>query len=561
MNVLNKRLKRHALLWVFRKTKKRLPAMCLLTAMSVCTAWFGVQFAISTKTVIDAAQHIGNVDFQTSVVRLAVLITATIVINLLKRHVYDKLAVDLDRDMKQTLMQHILRADYRAISKYRSGDLVHRMNTDVATVTNAMMSLVTEVFSLIVQTCAVIAVVGQVSLGFTLAVLGICIVIGAGTIALQQMLKKVHKQINDASGRISGFLQEVVEKLLIVQALDVSIAMESKTDAMLEERWKLQRRRKNLGLLTNAGLSILGQCINFVTLVWCAFRMLNGSMTFGSLTAITQLAGQLQTPVYMLPWLLRELTAMSASAERLMEIEDVPEEPVREHHDLQALYADTACIRAQDLSFAFHDHPVLKDLSFDIPKGSMTVIVGQSGSGKSTLLRLMLSIYKPKQGSLAFIMSDGSGVKVSRSTRRLFTYAPQGNLLLSGSLRDNILFAKTNATESELQNAIHVSAMDDFIDQLPNGLDTQLGENSAGLSEGQAQRVSLARAVISGAPIMLLDEVTSALDLETEQKVLQRIRSLENRTCIVVTHRPAVLAMADVIINIVDGRMVNTRIV
>ena len=197
---------------------------------------------------------------------------------------------------------------------------------------------------------------------------------------------------------------------------------------------------------------------------------------------------------------------------------------------------------------------VLTDVSLTIPKGGMTVIIGQSGIGKSTLLKLLLGLYRPDSGRLSIDTPDGP-VSVDRSTRSLFSYAPQGNILLSGTLRENLTFTNPDASEEEIHTAMYASALEEYVATLPQGLETVLKENGAGLSEGQAQRLSLARAILSGAPVLLLDEVTSALDGVTEQTVLERITALPGRTCIAVTHRPAALKLADHIIEVTEEGM------
>lgn len=553
--MLRNRLKTNSLLWILKRSKRSLPAIGVMVLLSMVSSWFGIQFALSTQRVIDAAVSGDSAALTRAGLLLGGLITVTIGTGLFSRHWSDKLDVRMDWDMKQQMMHCILRGDYQALSRYHSGDLVHRLNTDISVVNGGLVGIATMIFSLAVSMAGAMAVMAQVSLPFTLILLAVCAVIGGATLAMQQMLKNILKRINDSSGRISGFLQEVIEKLLIVQALDMGTRIEEKTDDLLEKRWQLQRKKKNLDLLSSAGLTILGQGLGFITLLWCAGQLRKGLITFGTLTAITQLASRLEAPIFALPALLRELISMSASAERLMEIEAVPQEDKDQDIDLKALYEDMESLKAEDLSFAYNRDKVLDGLSFEIPKGSLTVIVGQSGSGKSTLLRLLLSIYKPGEGSISIRKKDGTQIPNSRDVRKLFTYAPQGNLLMSGTLRDNLVFACPDATEAEIQEAVHISAIDDYLPMLPQGLDTYIGENGTGLSEGQAQRVALARAILSRAPILLLDEVTSALDMDTEEKVLQRIRSLKDRTCIVVTHRPAVLKLADVTLNIVDGRM------
>lgn len=235
-----------------------------------------------------------------------------------------------------------------------------------------------------------------------------------------------------------------------------------------------------------------------------------------------------------------------------MELDGVLGTPVQARTDTQQMYGTMEQLGAEDLCFAYDQEQIFRDVSFTLPKGSFCVVTGQSGIGKSTLLKLMLAVYRPDSGQM-YIDCSGEKVTLDRSTRGLFAYVPQGNLLLSGTIRENITIAKPDATEEELRHAVYVSAMDAYVPQLPQGLDTPLGEGGAGLSEGQIQRLAIARAVLGGAPILLLDECTSALDEETEKTVLQRLRALPGRTCLAVTHRPAALDVCDHIIRVKDG--------
>jgi len=244
---------------------------------------------------------------------------------------------------------------------------------------------------------------------------------------------------------------------------------------------------------------------------------------------------------------------MTAACERLMELEkdcgnlELPEKTAISYEKVEA-------ICARNLSFSYGRDQVFENSSFTLPKGTFAVITGASGIGKSTLLKLLLGIFKPQSGELFLSCEDGE-IYADRSTRGLFAYVPQGNLLFSGTLRENLLLTCPDATEEQIRQAIYVSNMDAFLPQLPQGLDTVLGENAHGLSEGQAQRLSIARAYLSGAPILLLDEATSALDAETEKTVLERLRALPGKTCIAVTHRPAALSLADRQLEVVNGRI------
>jgi ATP-binding cassette subfamily B protein len=269
---------------------------------------------------------------------------------------------------------------------------------------------------------------------------------------------------------------------------------------------------------------------------------------------MTSLVTTIQSSAVTIPMQLPQFFAVGAACDRIMELEALPRQTDPDPKNARAMYDTMTGFTADHLTFAYDRDPVMTDVSLTVPKGGLTVIVGQSGIGKSTLLKLLLGLYRPLSGSLTIDTPDGP-VPVDRSTRGLFSYAPQGNFLLSGTIRENLTITNPQASEAEIRAALHASALDEYIGTLPLGLETVLMENGAGLSEGQAQRLSLARAIISGAPVLLLDEVTSALDAATEATVLERICALPGRTCIAVTHRPAALALADNIIEVTGNGM------
>ena len=540
--------------WLCSQFRSKLPSLTFLVGANVLGAYLGTVFAVAIQEVIDSATG-GNVE---RMIRRCVILAAIIIIrvlcNGLSIHLNEMIRADLDQGMKKNIMHKILHSEFSEISRYHSGDLVNRMNGDVYNVYNGVLIVLSSCTSLITSLVAAIVILMGIAPGFTVAIVCVSAVIAVFTLLIQKRMKTLHKDASAANGKVSGFFQEIIGKLLIVQSLDVSEEIEKRSDSTLDNRWHIQQKRKNVILSMNLGSSALSYLGSFVTLVWCSFKLHKGEITFGELTAMTALISQLQTPMLMLPAVIPKITAISAACERIMEIINIPEQAAADTVDADALYDRMQGITAKDLSFSYDRDPVFENVSLHIPKGGLTVITGPSGIGKSTLLKLMLGVYKSSGGEL-LIQTKNEAIPVSRSVRSLFSYAPQGNLLLSGTLRENILLSRPDASEEQLRQALYVSAMDEYVETLPQGLDTVLGENGAGLSEGQAQRISLARAILHGAPVLLLDEVTSALDAQTEALVLERICALPDKTCIAVTHRPAALALAAHRIEVTDSGM------
>lgn len=542
------------LLWVLHRVRRRLPALVVMTVSHILQALLGVVFALGTRQIIDCAVAGDGAEFWNACVGQAVVICLILLCLTLFRHLKDKLRADLDRDWKKDLLHGLMHGDFADVSAYHSGELLNRLNNDVRTVDDGLLNVFPNVMAMLARLIASMAVLVALEPWFALAVLAAGLVVVVITGLMRSRLKGLHKQVSQHDGIVSGFLQESLEKLLMVQAMDVSEEIERRADGLLDQRYVLQRKRKNVSLCANTGVSLLSYGAGFFALVWCSDLLLKGQISFGSLTAVTQLVSQLQTPFVGLSGVIPQYISMIASAERLQELEAIQGQCEPAVNSCDALYRRMDRIAGKGICFSYDRDTVLEDASFSIPKGAFAVVTGPSGIGKSTLLRLLLGISAPECGGL-YVECGEKKVALNRSTRRLFAYVPQGNLLFSGTLRENLLLTNPNATEEQLQMAIHVSAVAEFLPQLPKGLDTLLGENAMGLSEGQAQRLSIARALLSGAPILLLDECTSALDAQTERLVLQRLRELPDRTFIAVTHRTAALDLCDWKLELKDGKI------
>ena len=533
------------LTYLTNKLRNRLPALFLMFLAHAGSAVFGVVFALGTKNVIDAAVSGSGEELLYAGIMQSGIILGSIVCAAVYRWLHNELSAVLDRDWKQDLFHKLLYGDYPALSQFHTGELLNRLNNDVRAVNDGLLTTIPSLASMVTRLIAVVVVMVSMEpwLLAIMAAVGAAVVLA--TAMARRRLQTLNKQVSAADGKVSGFLQETLEKLLLVQATDVASEIERRSDSHMEDRYKLQRKRRQISVVSNTCVSILTYGSGFAALLWSAVGVYHGAMTFGDLTALTQLVAQLQGPFVNLSGFFPKYIAMTASCQRLMELEDICGTPVvAEKVDPWKLYHQMTAIEGRDLQFSYGRDQVLARSGFTLPKGAFAVVTGPSGVGKSTLLRLLLGIYRPETGMIS-VRTDTASVPVDASTRGLFAYVPQGNLLFSGTVRENLTLTRPDATEDELRQAIWVSCMDTYLSQLPDGLETVLGENAHGLSEGQAQRLAIARAVLGGAPILLLDEVTSALDAETEQAVLQRIRQLPDRTCIAVTHRPAALELAD----------------
>lgn len=537
---------RKAVFWVLKKTYRRLPALLFMAAVNAANAVLGVLFALGSRNIIDGAVSGDKEVFADACFHQLCIIAGMILCLALSRYLRDKLVTELDRDWKRSLLRKLLHAEYAQASSYHSGELINRLNNDVRILDDGLVSAIPSLVSMVVRLGVAVFVLALVepALAIVMIIVGLVAIVGTGI--ARRGLKELNKRVSGADGRALSFLQEALERLLIVQAMDLSGEVERRSDDLLKQRLQVQRKRRRVSLLANTGVGIVYYLAGFLSLVWCSNQLLQGTMTFGTLTAVIQLVSQIQAPFVNLSGFVPQYAAMLAAAERLMELEQIKQSPKPESRSAAyKRYEKSDGFGVQELCFSYDDEELFHEASFYVPKGSFAVITGASGIGKSTLLKLMLGIFKAEQG--AFYMQQGmERTELSRAAAKIFAYVPQGNFLFSGTLRENILISNPEATQEQLQTAVYVSGVERFLSQLPDGLDSVIGENGEGLSEGQTQRISIARAVLSQAPVLLLDEATSALDAQTEYTVLERIAGLPNRTCLVVTHRPAPLDFAHI---------------
>ena len=533
-------MNKNIIFWVLKKIKRRIPAIVIMTLAHIGNSLLGVYFALNTRNVIDSATS-GNRDwFYKSIVQQFVIILGILICITVFRFLKERIIARLDRDWKNELLHNLLHGEYASVSSYHSGELINRMTNDVRVIDDGLVAIVPNLAAMVTKLVAVaVVLVGmEPILGVVIIIAGALVMLA--TSVMRKHLKALNKKVSESDGKVAGMIQETLEKLLVVQAMDVAPEMEK----LMKERFGIQMHRKNVSLFANSTVSVMMYGASFGVLIYSAFGLLNGTMTFGQLTALSQLVSQIQTPFVNMSGIYPQYIALLASAERLKELCDLHEELPSEDFEAAFEYEKMTALKAEQVFFTYDRNQVLKGAEFEIKKGAFGVITGASGIGKSTILKLLLGIYKPDGGAFYLAKEDGT-LPLSRSTRKLFAYVPQGNLLLSGTLRENLLLTKPEATEEEIAQAVRVSAMDEYLAELPEGLDTVIRENAGGLSEGQAQRLAVARAILGGAPILLLDEATSALDEETEKKVLNNIKELKNRTCIMVTHRKAAIELCD----------------
>ena len=498
---------------------------------------------------------------------LCIIIIVQLCIGGVYRHLEEYAKSSLENTFKEKLYQSILDREYALISGYHSGDLMNRMTSDVTIISNMLVSILPNLSLMITKLIGASVCLFILDWHFA-AVFLVCglfmVVIGS---LMRSRMKILHADVQVKEGEVRSFLQETVGNLLIIRSFSTEDIEVEKARGLMAEHRKSRMRKAVLSNFSQSGFSTVMNAGYIFGLVWCGYGILMGTISYGTLVAIQQLIGQIQQPFSNLSGLLPNYYALLVSAERVMEIERIPkdlkEERMLTDQEIESLANTFSSVRMENITFAYDEkqEPVLENVTFCFDREDYVAIVGESGIGKSTMLKLLLSVYQNYDGTMKIII-DGvkEQLSITARYRKLFAYVPQGSYLMSGTIRDAVAFLRkpdeSEVSFNRIKEACAIACADEFINELPEGYDTFLGENGAGLSEGQIQRISIARAIYSQAPILLLDEATSALDEHTEAKVLRNLKQLTNKTVVIVTHRKAVLDICNKVVALKDKKVV-----
>lgn len=546
--------------WIFRHTKKYLWAVVLLAVMSGCVALGFILLALVSRRVIDIATGDASGGLIVNCGYLFGIILLQAILNILYSNVTVRVSGRIEIALKQDLFDALLQKQWRQISAFHSGEILNRFTSDVNVVVSGVVSLIPQCVNILTKLLAGLGVLLWMDPLFAFTVLA-----AGGLVALASRLystrfKGLHKKCQETDGRTRSFLQECTENIVMIKSYLGERSVLKRLKVLQENNLRAKVRRNTYSNLANTGMFLLFNMGYFAVLAWGALRIAGGVMTFGTLTAFLQIISQIRQPFAGMSGLLPKYYSMIASAERIRELEQLENEPEGEGHvDPNGLYDKMDSLCFSNVSYSYGDGMVLDHAEFLLQKGETAAVMGKSGCGKSTFMKLLLGLIEPDGGRIYIKCRDGEEVPVGPAARGLFAYVPQGNMLFSGTLRDNIAFCRAEAADEQIMEAAEAACIGTFIQSLPDGLDTVIGERGLGLSEGQVQRIAVARAVLTGAPILLLDEATSALDEENERLILQSIQKLKDRTCIAVSHRRACLAVCDRLFRLENGRFAETK--
>lgn len=538
----------------FRKVVR--PYRASIAVMMVChvlLAACSVGFVFASKKLVDIAVVV----LQTGAERSGLWVWASVMIgivigriglNALRSYLQTRTEINLKNRLRRRLFDVLLHLQNDGGStRYHSGDLLNRMQEDVRVVSTAFSSSIPNLLGTSLQFVA--AFVFLMMLDARLGLL-VIVIVPAGIIAgryITARIKGLTHDIRKSDSQVQSHLQESLQHIALLQTMEYTQTSGASLEGLQGELYDNELKRVRFSILSRIFISLAFQAGNTAAFLWGVFGISHGTVTYGMMTAFLQLVAQIQRPLIEMSSQIPSVIHAAASIDRIIDLEALPREEVAEPQFLEG----TAGIMVSDITFAYPDADtnVLDHFSHDFKPGSRTAVVGPTGAGKSTLIRLLLSLLKPHNGTI-MIYSGDTVEPVSPATRCNLVYVPQGNSLFSGTIRDNLLMGNPEATEQQMRDALH-TATADFVLELPSGIDTQCFEAGGGLSEGQAQRIAIARALLRPGSILLLDEFSSALDAETEITLMQRLTaSLPDHTMIFITHRDKIIDYCDSVLRL-----------
>lgn len=557
-------MRNEALRWIYKTQGSKRLYILALTLVQAVNGASGVLYALFLRGIVDSAVAGSKDGFIRNAVYIVLLILLQLTLNAVVRYMSELARASFENLFKERLMHNILRKDYGRVSAVHSGEWLNRLTNDTVVVANSMTDIIPGFAGMAVKLISALIMITVLDTRFALIMIPLGIILGCLTFAFRKNMKKLHKQVQEKDGILRIFFQERITSLTVIRSFSAEEHTEEEERAKILDHRKARLRRTSFSNLCSFAFGAAMNGMYIFGVIYCGYGILTGAISYGTLTAITQLITQIQAPFANITGYLPRWYQMLASAERLMEIEKFDDDldgQTASSEEVSAYYRDSLTAFGLDnVSYKYYPSTdkvelmnkenmpyAVSNLSINIRRGEYVAFTGHSGCGKSTALMLLMGVYQPDEGRRYLSDTTGEMLTFTSYWRRLFAYVPQGNKLMSGSIRDIVSFADGSAegAQDRIDKALKIACASEFISELDDGIDTVLGERGKGLSEGQMQRLAIARAIYSDAPVLLLDEATSALDEKTEAQLLKNLRELTDKTVVIITHRPAALEICD----------------
>lgn len=545
--------------WMYTYAKKYKFQIVFYIFLGVLTTVMGLASSVGSKYLIDAVtgQDSGNIAL------IALFIVAmglfSIGINAITTMISARINIKVNNEIQAEVYDKILVADWISMKEFHSGDLLNRLNGDVNTVASSILSWIPSLITRSAQFFGILAIILYYDPTMAVIALGSAPVMLIVSKTLMKKMRNYNKRMRQVSSDVMSFNEESFQNIQSIKAFDL-VGLFSKRLRDVQQNYKdVFLDYNKFSVYTSSFMSVVGMFVAYACFGWGVYRLWTGHITFGTMTLFVQLSGQLSSSFKSIVSLVPAAISATTSAGRIMEFFKIKDESDLEDDKAKLIQNNTQgkglSVVLDDVEFSYNENKtVFKHADIVANPGEIVALVGPSGEGKTTMIRLLLGLINTKSGNASIRDINGVSCKISSATRRFFAYVPQGNTIFSGTIAENMRMVKQDATDAEIVEALKAACAYDFVNRLPDKINSKVGERGSGFSEGQAQRLSIARALLRKSPILLLDEATSALDVFTERQVLRNIMNMGYaRTCIVTTHRPSVLTMCDKVYKIDSG--------
>lgn len=540
--------------WLAVYTKPYALRIGFIMLLNIAASLVSVGMSLIMKQIIDRAQNGSHMLIKTIIfyfILVVVMQAVDIFMSLLSTMVNEKFSFGI----RKQLYEKIIRSNWMEVKKYHTGDLMTRLTSDAGAIAEGIIWTIPNIITLFVELVVVFCVLFYYSPLLALFAMVIAPVAALMAWWLGRKMRSLQVKVQESEASYRSFLQESLANLLIVKAFANEDDFSKRLIKLRENRFFWVFKKTKFSLVSSTIMSMSFQIGYIVALSYGAMQLAEGQISYGTLSLFLVLVGRIQTPIMQLARQIPKVISVLASAGRVIELQNIPLEEAEKEH----ITAKRVGVKVDNLSFGYTQETVLENIDLEIKPGEFVAIIGESGIGKTTLIRLIMSFMKGQTGQITFVNEKGEKEGANAGTREFLSYVPQGNTLFSGTIRENILQGNQGATEEEILEALRLAWAYDFVMEFPDGLDTQIGERGHGLSEGQAQRLAIARALVRKAPFLILDEATSALDENTEVQVLKGLTQLSPKpACMIITHRKSILPYCDREIKIENKQVIQS---
>ena len=533
--------------WMWQYIRRYKFAVFFYLILGIFSTLMGLAGSVLSKYLIDAVTGVDKTNIGWIIGGIVGMALGGVVISAITSRISTKISIKVNNEIRQEAYNKVMRSDWLSMTNFHSGDILNRLNSDVSTVSGSVIGWIPSLITKFVQFVGALLIILYYDPTMAILALISAPVMLIVSKLLMTKMRYFNKKSREVSSEVMAFNEESFQNIQSIKAFDLIGLFNKKLINMQEKYKKVSLDYNKFSIATSSFMSIVGMIVSYSCFGWGVYRLWTGHITYGTMTLFLQLSGTLSSSFNSLVGMVPSAISATTSAGRLMDFFNLSNEELLDDEKVQYIDKNTKdqglTVELSDVMFNYDENKVVfEDASIVANPGEIVALVGPSGEGKTTMVRIFLALINIKKGKALIRDIDGVECNISADSRRFFAYVPQGNTIFSGTIADNMRMVKQNATDEEIIEALKTACAYDFVKQLPDGINSIVGERGIGFSEGQAQRLSIARALLRRSPILILDEATSALDVYTERLVLKNIMDMGYaRTCIVTTHRPSVL--------------------